>query len=62
MNSTFPVMFFLTDFVYILLLYLWIVQPFFEVHKPGSKDTKNQMSVNNMYQEDMVKAKNNSHM
>ena len=52
---------FLTDFFLYLLLYLWILQPFFEVHGPGIKDTKNYTSVNNMYQEEMVNAKNSGY-
>ena len=39
-------------------IYLWILQPFSEVHGPGTKDTKNYMSVN---QEVLVKVKNNGH-
>ncbi|KAK3759963.1 hypothetical protein RRG08_031497 [Elysia crispata] len=36
-------------------------QTFLELHGLGTKDTINDMSVKNMYQEDMVKAKGNGH-
>ena len=61
MNFSLQYFFFLTDFIYIVHLYLWILQPFSEVHGPVTKDTKNYTSVNDMCQEVLVNVKNNGH-